>query len=308
LVTGIHAQAPLQAVNAIIGDKSFVDFYGMEPGNSESEQWRIQLHLSYVEQQLRAQSTGHLSERQQANREKVLDLLHEYWMNGIFPSNYDYPGERRPCFIDKNGNICAVGYLIEKTAGIEVARAINEKHQYDFLLDMNEPVIEEWAAEHGLTVEECAMIQPAYNPPPASEITEVPLSQSYGIASGFLGGFNLAVNAINLSGRYGNNMPVSLFGLVTGTGQIIMGITNLEKDKVENIIGGGSRTTSYKAKNNLSYINIAMGTATLFTSALNLFMNHKIKDKRETLLAFTAIPAIMNLTWDSRWQEDCNQQ
>src|ERR1041384_3500069 len=56
-------------------------------------------------------------------------------------------------FIDADKNICAVGYLIEQTSGREVAEQINATHQYDYLLDMHEPIIEKWAQEHGFSLE-----------------------------------------------------------------------------------------------------------------------------------------------------------
>lgn len=45
-------------------------------------------------------------------------------------------------------------------------------------------------------------------------------------------------------------------------------------------INGGETYTSFKAQNNLSYVNIAMGTTTIITSALNLALQKRIKDKR----------------------------
>ncbi len=61
---------------------------------------RIQTHLDYVEQLLRAAETLNLDKNQQTKRSFILDLLHEYWLGGKFPTNRDYPHERRPCFIN----------------------------------------------------------------------------------------------------------------------------------------------------------------------------------------------------------------
>lgn len=273
-------QQKLQQINAILHDQSYVATFGILPDKTTDEQLRIQTHLFYVEQLLRNASVVYLTENQHANRSTILDFLHEYLLAGKFPANKDYPGERRPCFIDAGGNICAVGYLIEQTKGRQLAEDINAKHQYDFLLDMNEPVIEAWATEYGLTLKECAMIQPAYGPPPSYETSYADIKPGYGISSGIIGGGNLALNLANLSNRFKHNSTLSFIGIITGTGQVVFGAANIKKTRIEPLINGGEANTSYKKQNNLSYINIALGTTTVVTSALNLVMNKKNKETK----------------------------
>ena len=281
IMTNVMAQANFNTVNAIIGDASYVQKFELSPDANTNEVLRLQTHLSYVETLLSQRDLSHLSGQQKSNRKQILEVLHQYWNNGVFPKNYDYE-ERRPCFIDRDGAICAVGYLIEKTAGREVAEAINEKHQYDYLLDMNEEVISEWADENGLTLEECAMIQPAYGwQPGPGQTVEAPIDQEYGIASGVALGVNAGMNILNLSNRFrGINKNFSYIGLATGATQIVMGIMNIKDDETQYAIVGSPRTITYKAQNGLSYVNIAAGTATVLTSAFNLFINNKVKDKR----------------------------
>src|SRR6218665_1529408 len=189
-------QQHLQSVNALLHDESYSYFFCSLPNNQTNEHMRLQAHLYYTEQLLREKPVSHLSGKQAYNRALVLDLLNQYTGEAAFPVNLDHPGERRPCFIDVFGNICAVGYLIEQTKGREMAEAINRKHQYDFLLDMNEPAIAAWADEYGLTLEECAMIQPTYGPVQPQTIHK-DIKPAYGIASGVLGGGNIAFTAAN---------------------------------------------------------------------------------------------------------------
>lgn len=277
------AFAQENSINAIIGDVSFIHRFQHLPGQNTDEVTRIQTHLSFVEEVLRKARTSHLSKKQKNKRAVVLNLLHEYWTNGVFPKNYDYAG-RRPCFIDRDGNICAVGYLIEKTAGRKLAEQINSLHQYDYLLDMNEEVINNWAKEHGLSLEECAMIQPAYGYIPTDQTFNVPVKSAYGISSGFIGGANLGITMLNFSGRnFGRFKTLSYIGLLSGTSQIVLGLTNIRQDDKEYSINGPSRTVSYKYQNHLSYINIAAGTTTVLTSAVNLYLNKRIRDKRNAI-------------------------
>ena len=182
-----------QTVNAVIGDISFLETFGNLPTKQTNEDLRLQTHLKYVENILRNKDNSNLTKEQQQNRLKILDLLNEYWTAGVFPRNYDYPNQRIPCFIDKNGNICAVGYLIEQTAGRQIAEKINTKFKYEYLLAMNDPTLDSWVLSSGLTKEECAMIQPAYGQVP----TDNYISTSYGVSSSVIGGLNLSLNTIN---------------------------------------------------------------------------------------------------------------
>ena len=156
-----------QTINPLIGDISFVSKFGQQPTATTDEDLRIKTHLEYVEKLLRQKDVSNLTTELQEKRKHLLDLLHDYWTAGIFPRNYDYEDKRVPCFIDKDGRICAVGYLVEQTAGRQTAEQINDNHKYDKLLVMNDRMVDSWLETSGLTKEECAMIQPSYGPPPS---------------------------------------------------------------------------------------------------------------------------------------------
>lgn len=151
-----------QDVNPVIGNISYYAKFHRYPDASVDEQLRLTTHLEFVENLLRKRDVSHLTAPLRNRRALMLDLLHTYRTNGVFPRNYDYPGIRIPCFIDRDGRICAVGYLVEKTAGRDVAEELNRKFQYFNLMDMHDAVLEQWVSESGLTLKECAMIQPAY--------------------------------------------------------------------------------------------------------------------------------------------------
>ncbi len=151
-----------QTINPILGDISFVETFGQQPRATTDEDLRIKTHLSYVEKLLRQKDVSNWTAEQKEKRSHLLDLLHAYWTAGVFPRNFDYPNKRVPCFIDKDGRICAVGYLIEQTAGRQTAEKINDAHKYDKLLAMNDCMVDSWIETSGLTKEECAMIQPTY--------------------------------------------------------------------------------------------------------------------------------------------------
>jgi len=152
-----------QTVNSLIGDVSFTSKFGFAPNQQTDEVLRIQTHLEYVENLLQSTEITNLNDKQLKNRKQLINFLHKYWTEGVFPANYSYPNTRVSCFIDKNDRICALGYLIEQTAGRETAEQINSKFQYEKVMDMKDPILEDWIAQSGLTKEECAMIQPTYD-------------------------------------------------------------------------------------------------------------------------------------------------
>jgi len=152
-------------VNSVLGDVSFEEAFSETPNAMTNETLRLQTHLAHVESLLRSRDTSSLTPELQEARAMNLDLLHEYREAGVFPQNLDYPGERRPCFIDREDRICAVGYLIEMTAGRELAEQVNERYQYDLVFDMDMPELGDWVAHSGLSLVECGMIQPAYGFP-----------------------------------------------------------------------------------------------------------------------------------------------
>lgn len=165
LFCAVSAQpiAKVQPVNAVIGDLSYYEAFGSYPEARSNYQLRITTHLQYVEQHLLRNTPNGLSRTQRVNRRKVIRLLREYWQAGVFPVNKKYQ-HNRPCFIDADGRLCAVGYLVAKTAGLHIAEAINRDYQYAYINEMELEVLDSWMAAQGLTLRECAMIQPAYEP------------------------------------------------------------------------------------------------------------------------------------------------
>src|SRR5436309_1683677 len=79
--------------------------------SAPAEVARIRWHLARVEVQLRARDVSALTPAERAARTRSLDVLHEYWVRGVFPVNTDFPGRHVPYFIDRYGTRCAMAYL-----------------------------------------------------------------------------------------------------------------------------------------------------------------------------------------------------
>lgn len=131
-------------------------------------QMRIQKHLRELTASLRGKDVAHLSTEQQENRAALLQRLECYWRAGVFPQNRGQHGQRetfhglRPVFIDEGQRACAVADLMIHSGAGALARRIAREQNYAYLPDIKTPGVASWAAQWGLTLDECAMIQPAY--------------------------------------------------------------------------------------------------------------------------------------------------
>jgi hypothetical protein len=150
--------------NHHVGDDSFVAAFGRAPNARDRERVRMTTHLRHVHRWLasRPATRPELA----ARRAEILAYLDDYIAKGTTPKNVDLPW-RTPVFIDKEGTICAVGYLIERSVGRELPERIAAHHRYDFIEDIADamPEVREWIAASGLTLDEIASIQPAYSVP-----------------------------------------------------------------------------------------------------------------------------------------------
>lgn len=126
---------------------------------------RIQRHLREVIALFEQQKNAGFSESAQLKRAHHLKVLEDYAASAIFPTNH-FHQVRRPYFVDGFGVHCAVGYLLAKDRQTDLVETIHTEDNYGYLLDLAKayPQIGEWAVENGFTVEELALIQPAYPP------------------------------------------------------------------------------------------------------------------------------------------------
>ena len=257
---GQHAEvARPDPVNAVVGDVSYVARFGEAPTAATPDSVRIQTHLAYAEQQLRRRTPTALPATQRQRRAQLLDLLHDYWQAGVFPRNASPDGQRRPCFIDGAGRICAVGYLVEQTAGRAVAERINQHFQYAKIGQMHDAALSRWVAGSGLSVADCALIQPTYQPYQRPET----LTNGYATSSALLGGVNLAAIALNRSAagqQTGRWLP--LLTMATGTTQAIVGLGNFP--------GESNYYTEGDARRYVSIANVGVGTATVLFGTWSL--------------------------------------
>lgn len=259
-----------QPVNSILADKSFHSRFGYSPDGFSGENLRIKTHLEYVYELLKNKNVSYLPPELFSQRMLLLEFLHEYLQAEIFPHNYDHNDQRVPCFIDRDGRICAVGYLIEKTSGRQTAEQINSEHKYDLIMEMNDEAVNTWIRTSGLTEEECAMIQPSYGYDYENAVSSSDIAISTTLTAA-----NLTLNALNAVSisNGGLNNAVPFVGFITGTAQVIFGAVSLpEKKSYDYVNKDGAKV--------LSAANIGIGASTIILSIVGLFIDEKKNERK----------------------------
>lgn len=147
--------------NHRVGDDSFAVRFGRAPAGGDSEALRMRTHLEYIRERLAAAPATR--PELAARRTELLGYLGDYIASGTTPQSTQLPW-RTPVFIDEFGNVCAVGYLIERSVGRALPERIARLHRFDFLEDIAAamPEVRAWVAASGFTLDELASIQPGY--------------------------------------------------------------------------------------------------------------------------------------------------
>lgn len=164
VTTAVNARPHRGGANHHLGDDSWIARFGRAPTADDSEPLRMRVHLAYVRDLLAAAPAT--SPALAGRRAELLGYLDDYIAKGTVPINR-YVSGRNPVFIDATGTICAVGYLIERSAGRTLPEAIARTHRVDYLEDIAAamPEVASWVAGSGFTLDELASIQPGYPGP-----------------------------------------------------------------------------------------------------------------------------------------------
>jgi hypothetical protein len=165
-----------EGANHRAGDDSFVAAFGRLPNERDGEELRMRTHLAYIHDRLAAGPATRPALA--ARRAELLGYLADYIASGVTPQNVHLPW-RSPVFIDDGGRICAVGYLIERSAGRALPERIARLHRHDFLEDIAAamPEVRAWIGASGLTLDELASIQPGYREPGVESFRRMDLAK-----------------------------------------------------------------------------------------------------------------------------------
>lgn len=129
----------------------------LEQLSARNERRRIQNHLALVEELLRTRNVPYLAKGLQEKRRKNLDVLHSYWVRGVFPA----PSKdgRFPVFIDEVGVPCALGKLLIESGHSDLANWIAKPDKISYLDKLRDPKFTAWASKSGLFPEELYLLE-----------------------------------------------------------------------------------------------------------------------------------------------------
>lgn len=158
---------------------------------------RLRAHFDSVDSELRARPLSGLSASQIERRTHLTAWLREYRNAGAFPLNdkFDYP---TPFFRDRNGTLCAMAYLIDRSGRKDIVDKVAATRNNAYIAELaDDPALIAWLDSSGLSVAEAARIQPAYNGFP-DHPPQPGVESDFALASVGLGSVSLATSALNM--------------------------------------------------------------------------------------------------------------
>lgn len=219
-----------------------------------AETARIRARLAAVERNLRGKDVSALPPGERVARLRNLDVLHEYWVRGVFPKNTNVPGARVPYFVDRYGTRCAMAYLIEQSGRGDLVARVAATNNNARIRDLKaDPELVTWLRENGLTAGEAALIQPSYDGPPAAAPSDA--SAGYKTTTGVAVGASAITMALNAARTGVSPNLTGVLGIASGAVGLAAGAPNLDKS--------GSRRT-------LGLLNTGVGTASVLLGVYRL--------------------------------------
>ncbi len=154
--------------NHHIGDDAFIAKYHREPVEADE---KLRMHEHFLAAKALLEKRPATKPELEGRRKQILAAFDEYIAKGTTPKNDHLPW-RTPVFIDDEKTICAVGYLIERTVGRDVAERVAASHRYSYLEEIAAamPEVAQWVETSGFTLDELSTIQPGYEGPTVAHI------------------------------------------------------------------------------------------------------------------------------------------
>jgi hypothetical protein len=228
-----------------------------------AERIRLRAHFDSVEQELRARDMSGLTPAQRAARARVLDILDQYRVRGVFPRNIDFPNRDVPVFIDWRGTRCGFAYLVEQTGHEDLVLRIAATRNYARVPELqHDPDVSRWLEGNGITLAEATRIQPTYGcGGPRGDCAVAgatyPASDGYKLTTGV--SVATSVTAFTLNVLHG--LPRQAGGIAAvGAGAL-------------GIIAGASNLGTSGQRGTLGFLNTGVGAASLALGAVRLIRN-----------------------------------
>jgi hypothetical protein len=217
---------------------------------------RIRSHFDSVLVDLRSRDVSQLANSQRESRLELLSTLAAYRDRGLFPRNYDFPGQAVPYFVDrKTGVLCAVAHLLESTGRRDIVDRVAAWGNNVWVPQLRgDTAFTSWLDRHGLTLAEAARIQVPYES--GSPIT------AYGVGSTATVLLSSGAAVWNATTNRDAKMPfVSFLGLLSGATSMSLSI-------------GGANNSDVPGW--LNAVNFGAGAASLLSSTGSLMKRQRL--------------------------------
>ncbi len=178
---------------------------------------RIRTHFDSVLAELPARDVSALSREQAVHRSILLEELRSYRNRGVFPHNYDFPGQAVPYFVDRNtGTLCAVAHLLALTGRRDIVDRVARANNNVLVPQLaGDAAFTGWLDANGLTLSEAAFIQVPYNAGPSQ--TEVAAMTAGAVAGSLVIGTTAITGLVNaFANGDGHRTRMSKVGMVSG--------------------------------------------------------------------------------------------
>jgi hypothetical protein len=202
---------------------------------------RIRSHFDSVLVELSDRDLAALAPEQRARRRAALATLRAYRDRGVFPHNYDFPGQAVPYFVDrKTGTRCAVAHLLEASGRRDIVERVARTDNNVWVASLaGDTAFTGWLDANGITLVEAARIQVPYvdtNEP--LSVAGLTANPGYTLGSAVAIGGSMAMAVVNArSNARGAGRLRSALGVVTGAAALGVGASSLGVQDASPVLG-----------------------------------------------------------------------
>ena len=191
---------------------------------------RIRAHFDSVLTGLAARDLQTLGPEQVTRRRALMTTLRAYRVRGMFPHNYDFPGQSIPYFVDrKTGTLCAVAHLLESTGRRDIVERVARANNNVWVAQLaGDSAFTRWLDTNGITLGEAAFIQMPYAR--VTSPAEMKRQVAFVAAAPFALGGALITSGFNMLGNAdGHRRTMSRVGILSGLTTTVMGSVLMAK-------------------------------------------------------------------------------
>jgi hypothetical protein len=203
---------------------------------------RIQTHFDSVLTELAASTPRDVRIAGAHDRRAALiRTLRAYRDAGVFPHNYDFPGQAVPYFVDRRtGTRCAVAHLLAFTGRRDIVDRVARTNNNVWVAELaGDSAFTAWLEQNGITLAEAARIQVPYmeDPTPAQQVR----NNAFLVAAPVALGTATVTSLINALGNADGHRRVSrIAGLASGVATAGLGAAMLTRPGTARQVGMAS--------------------------------------------------------------------